>query len=72
MFEVWNDAQWVDGNKIYTFFNLEEALRFVIKVTIQNSNESHFKDILDFWNRVTEEYKENSIIQDGWAIQKIA
>lgn len=64
MFEVWNDAQWVDGNKIFTFKTLVEAIEFVKHMTNKTEETEAF---VDFWNTKTADV----ISIGGWCIGEL-
>lgn len=64
MFKVWDDINWMDGNEIYSFKSLVEAINFA-KEKSGNSNSN------DFWEKFWEtRFPADAISIDGWAIEK--
>ena len=46
-FEVWNDAKWVEGNPVYSFNSIDEAIEFACKMANRIDSVSEVKDL---WN----------------------
>lgn len=64
MFEVWNDEKWVDGNDVYTFGTLVEAIEFAKHMA---NCEDETEEIITFWQTSTSD----AISLGEWAIQEV-
>lgn len=64
MFEVWNDEKWVDGNDVYTFGTLAEAIEFA-KHMANCGDET--EEIVAFWMTSASD----AISLGEWAIQEV-
>ena len=61
-FEVWNDAEWKDGNPVLSFNDIDNAITAVSLATKVTA-----KEIKQFWNTRTID----AIGIGGWCIERV-
>lgn len=61
-FEVWNDEEWKDGDPVFSFYDIDNAIT-AVSLAAKVSR----KEIKQFWNTRTID----TIGINGWCIEKV-